>query len=455
MSDADLAFAGAARQAELIRAGEVSSRELVQLYLDRIQRHDDRLNAYRVVRAEQALAEADAADGRRGDGAGPLNGVPLAVKDDMDLAGEVTAKGSIAHGAPATRDAALIGHLREAGAVVLGKTNVPELMAMPFTETVWYGATRNPWDLDRTPGGSSGGSAAAVAAGLCAAATGSDGAGSIRAPAACCGLVGLKPSPGVVPTPPGWRGLSTYGFLTRTTADSALLHDAVKTTDGSYAEALDADLGRRRVAWSVKVPFGVRASTDATQRRAVESVVAAIGDCGHDTTQRDPDIGPVGTNVVPRYLRGIAEDAATLADPSRLDRRSRGLVRLGRRLPDAVVARADASAGPDRERLGRVFAEVDVLVLPLFTELPLRIGAFEGLGALRSLDRALNYTPFPGLCNHTGLPAVTVPAAATHGGFPLAAQLVGPLGSEPRLLALAAQLERTVGWPDRRPPGLD
>ncbi len=453
MSDADLAFAGAARQAELIRAGEVSSRELVQLHLDRIERYDGTLNAFRVVLAEQALQEADAADARRGEGMGPLNGVPIAVKDDTDLAGQVTGKGTLAVGAaPVEQDAEIVRRLRAAGAVMIGKTHVPELMTMPFTETWWHGATRNPWDLDRTPGGSSGGSGAAVAAGLCAAATGSDGAGSIRIPAACCGLVGLKPAPGVVPTPPSWRGLSTYGFLARTAQDAALLYDAVKEAGPAYGDAAHEEPQGLRIAWSIKVPLGVRARVDATQRQAVDSFAATASGLGHDVRERDPDFGLAGTNVVPRYLKGIAEDAAQVPHRDRLERHTKGLARLGALLPNAVVARAEGQAEGDRARFVRIFDDVDVVALPMFTRMPLRIGEFEGLGGARLLDGALAYVPFPGLFNHMGLPALAVPVERTEGGFPLAVQLVGPPGSEARLLAFAAQLERAAGWSARRPP---
>jgi amidase len=449
MSDADLAFAGAARQAELIRAGETSSRALVQLYLDRIARHDPEVNAYRVVFAERALEEAEAADARK-DG-GPLNGVPIAVKDDTDVKGEITAKGTIAHGGVRARvDAKIVRRLREAGAVILGKTNVPELMALPFTETLWYGATRNPWDLDRTPGGSSGGSGAAVAAGLCAAATGSDGAGSIRIPSACCGLVGLKPAQGVVPTPPSWRGLSTYGFLARTVEDARLLLE-VATGEACEAPAPEG----LKVAWSIKVPLGSRGHADAVMRGAVDSMVDTLSGLGHDVFRRDPDIGPAGFHVVARYLRGIAEDARTLPDRSRLDGRSKGLARLGALVPDAVVDHADRAAGADRERYGRIFDDADVLLTPVFTELPPRIGDYASLNALRTLDKELAYAPYAALANHMELPAIAVPTDATHDGFPLAVQLVGPQGSEARLLALAAQLEHAVGWADRRPTGFD
>src|SRR5688500_11608172 len=256
----ELAFAGVVRQAELIRSGEVSSRELVELYLERIERLDPELNAFRKVMAERALVDAQQADGRRGAGdERPLLGVPIAVKDSEDVAGELTTWGTAAHGGPAQRDNDLVARLRAAGAVILGKTNLPELAIMGATEGPAFGVTRNPWDTDRTPGGSSGGSGAAVAAGLCAAASGSDGAGSIRIPAANCGLVGLKPQRdriSLAPLTGHWYGLSAAGFLTRTVADTALLLDvaAARPSAPSYAEEASRDPGRLRVALSVKPP---------------------------------------------------------------------------------------------------------------------------------------------------------------------------------------------------------
>src|SRR4051812_20106343 len=190
----DLAFAGVARQAELVRAGEVSSRELVELYLERIERLDPQLNCFRLVMAERALTDADQADARRrSNGDRPLLGVPIALKDNIDVAGELTTHGTSAYGDPARADAEIVKRLRAAGAVILGKTLLPELAVYPWTESATFGATRNPWDLNTTTGGSSGGSAAAVAAGPAAGGMASDGGGPIPVPAARCGLFRLQP----------------------------------------------------------------------------------------------------------------------------------------------------------------------------------------------------------------------------------------------------------------------
>jgi amidase len=364
--------------------------------------------------------------------------VPVAVKDDTDVGGEVTTKGSIAHGGPAAEDAEVVRRLREDGAVIVGKTNVPELMTMAFTETLWYGATRNPWDLDRTPGGSSGGSAAAVAAGLVGAATASDGAGSIRIPAGATGLVGLKPSPGVVPTPESWNGLSTFGYVSRTAADAALL----------YRIEPEPPQQGLRITCSTKPPLATLKRPDKTMQGAFDAMREILAGLGHQVRDQDPDWKLIGPRVVTRYLRGIADDAASLPHPERLDKRSRGLARLGRLIPDALFAAARAGASEDRRRIEAGMD--DVLMLPLFTRLPSTIGEFEGLGAVRSLDKAFNHVPYPGGFNHTGLPAIAIPVEPMK-----AVQFVGPMGSEARLLGLAAQLEDAIGWPAWRPPGFE
>ena len=457
MDSDELAFAGVARQADMIRRGDVSSRELVELYLTRIERLQPELNAFRVVMAERALADAQQADARRGAGdERPLLGVPIAVKDTEDVAGEVTAWGTAAQGGPARRDNDFVARLRTAGTVILGKTNLPELAIMGSTEGPAFGITRNPWNADRTPGGSSGGSGAAVAAGMCAAATGSDGVGSIRIPASCCGLVGLKPQRdrvALAPLDEHWYGLTVTGFLTREVADTALLLDvgAQRTPARPYAQAARDDPGRLRIAVSCKAPLPpARASAEV--RRSIDQLAGALRALGHDVVERDPDYGRAADGVIVRMLSGIAQDAARIARPERLQRRTRGFARVGRLVPSALLERARRDEARHTARINELFRDHDVLLTPVSVRPPVEAAAWEGLGAARTLLGMANVYPYTGVWNMTGQPAISIPAAPSGDGLPIGAQLVGPPDGEARLLALAAQLERELRWPERRPP---
>jgi amidase len=453
---ADLAFAGAARQAELVRSGEVAARELVEACLERIERHDPQLNAYRVVFGERALTEAAQADARRRAGDGrPLLGVPIAVKDDVDVAGELTARGTRAYDAPAAQDAELVRRLRAAGAIVLGKTHVPELEILPVTESPTWGVTRNPWDLERTPGGSSGGSGAAVAAGLAGAAVGSDGGGSIRIPAGCCGVFGLKPQRGRVPEPRRrpWADISAWGPLARRVADAGLLLD-VLAGDGGFAAAAARPPGRLRVALSYKLPAPIAARADGEQRGAVETLARVLRGLGHDVVAREPEYGQVANAFTARYLRGIRADVTGAPHPERLARRTRGFARLGAAVPDALLRRALAAEAGDAERLNRVLRDADVLMTPLFTRRAVPIGTWEGRSALWTLNGIARWMGYCPPWNHTGQPAAAVPVGLTADGFPLAAQLVARPGDEATLLSLAAQLEAEIDWPRHRPPAV-
>jgi amidase len=450
--DDSLAFAGAARQAEMIRGGEVSSRELVELYLARIERFEPDLNAFRRVMGERALIDARQADGRRGAGDDrPLLGVPIAVKDSEDVGGERTGWGTAGPGAPAARDSEFITRLRAAGAVIIGKTNLPELAIMGDTEGPAFGVTRNPWDTDRSAGGSSGGSAAAVAAGLCAAATASDGVGSIRIPAANCGLVGLKPQRdriSLAPATEHWYGLSVVGFHTRTVADTALLLDVAAPEGGSYAESAREAPGRLRIGFSLKPPMP--APVDAQVKDSVRGVADVLRGLGHEVIERDPHWGRAADPSVVRYLAGIAQEAERAERPERLQRRTRGFARLGR-AAQPLLGWASRAEAQHVARLGELFRDFDVLLTPVNARPPVAAGQWEGLSAMRTLLGMALVHPFTGVWNMTGQPAVSVPGPPSPEGLPIGAQLIGPPDSEGRLLAVAGQLEAELGWPERRP----
>ena len=465
MNEIDLAFAGLACQAQMVRAGDVSSRELVELYLERIERVDPQLNSYRVVMAERALAEADQADARhRSDGERPLLGVPVAVKDNVDMAGEVTTYGTGGYGEAATRDSEIVHRLRQAGAVILGRTTLPELAAYPWTESITFGTTRNPWDPACTTGGSSGGSAAAVAAGLAPAALASDGGGSIRIPAACCGLYGLKPQRGrvsLMPDAEHWHGLSVYGSVTRSVADTALWLDVVsgraegdaesaRPPEGSFAEAAERAPGQLRIAVSTKTgPPPVKVRPEVTQ--AVEQTAELLRSLGHHVERRDPPYGWLLPLFLPRWLRGLYDDAQRLAHPDRLEGRMKALVHAGKLVTPGMVARARAAEPNFIGRLGAIFDEFDVLLTPTIPTPPWPAEKFKGRGVARATLGAADITPFTVPWNVTGQPAASVPAGFTDAGLPLAVQLVGRHHDEATLLSLSAQLESERPWAEKRP----
>jgi len=461
MDSAELVFAGIAEQARMVRDGEVSSRELVQACLERIGTLDPRLNAWRIVLADRALAEADQADARRGAGdTRPLLGVPIAVKDDIDVGATTTAWGSAATGPEVARDAACVVRLREAGAVVLGKTSVPELTVWPFTETRTFGATRNPWDPSRSPGGSSGGTGAAVASGMVGAALGSDGGGSIRIPAAWCGLFGIKPTRGLVSMEPhtdAWQGLSVNGPLARSVADGALLLDALAESkpERPFADAVRPPERRLKIAISSRklpgqLPFP---KLDAECRAALDHTASALRALGHEVVELDPDYGAgLFPHFLARYLRGIKDDADKLPHPERLEPRTRGMARLGAAWPSAAVERFRRGEAAVRERIWRSLDGADLLMTPSVAQLPPEIGRWEGRGALLTLNGVAGFVPYNAAFNVTGDPAVNVPAGFSRAGLPLGVQIVAPHHGEHTLISVAAELEEARPWADARPP---
>jgi len=351
--------------------------------------------------------------------------------------------------------------------VIVGKTTMPELGLWPFTESVTWGVTRNPWDPQRTPGGSSGGSAAAVAAGMVPAALAADGAGSIRIPAACCGLFGLKPQVDRVSRAPHDRDGShwiVFGALTRSVLDTALVLDVIASRgpggaadaaapSSSFADAARARPGRLRIAVSSSFPRGTLGRLSPDVARALEETAGLLRSLGHEVVPGDLDFGATDAPVIMGLLfRGMHDFVAEIERPERLERRSRAMARPGAVIPDRLLDRLRERERRIGARLGRLFDDHDVLLTPVLSQPPVRAGLMEGRGATVTYLWATGWVPFNVLWNSTGQPAASVPAGFTADGLPLAVQLVGRPHDEATLLSLAAALEAARPWADRRPP---
>jgi amidase len=426
----------------MLTAATITAPVLLEVYLDRIARLDPQLRSYRVVLAETARQEALAAQGRLDAGERlPLLGVPVAIKDDNDVAGQLTSCGSSAVSTPAARDAEVVRRLRAAGAVIIGKTAVPELMIFPFTESLTFGATRNPWDTALTPGGSNGG-------------------GSIRIPSGWCGLYGLKPQRDRVSLAPhddAWCGLSVNGPIARSVEDAALFLDVTTTTpapDGGFVAAAAKHPGRLRIALSTKVPPPLIAKVGKEQRAAVDEAGALLRDLGHDVVVRDPDYPPsaVYANFLPRYFRGIYDDVRVMPHQERLEKRTRNMARIGSLISDRRMATVRAAESAVAKRIQSIFDDVDVVITPGNATGPSRIGAYQRRGGISSLLFVSQRVPFFEIWNLTGQPAAALPWGLDGGGVPLSIQLVGRPSDEATLLALSTQIEAARPWAHRRPP---
>ncbi|MGH2906408.1 MAG: amidase [Solirubrobacterales bacterium] len=459
-------FAGLARQAELIAAGEATSRAVVDEALGAIERTQPTLNAFRVVRADAARTEADEADRRLAAGERlPLLGVPVAIKDDMDIAGESTSFGCEGEFPVAERDGWVAERLRAAGAIVVGKTNTPEIGQWSVTAGPAFGVTRNPWNLEHSPGGSSGGSASAVAAGIVAGAAGSDGAGSVRIPAGWTNLVGIKPQRGRVsswPDPEAFNGITVIGPLARTVGDAALMLDVLSGNHPDdlhkvpppaepFAASAQRDPGKLRIAVNYKIPFsGVPTRLDPAVRAQIDRTADVLAGLGHEVAEVRLNYALVGLGFLPRSLAGVRDWARRAPDPSRLDPRTKHNVRNGD-LVAPLLPFAREFEGVSRRAIGKVFREFDVVLMPTTAEPPFGADAINGLSDWETDKVIVGACPYAWAWNITGWPGVNVPAGFTAEGLPVGAQLLGQANSEPKLIALAAQLEDRERWHERRP----
>jgi amidase len=470
----DLLFRPATELAGLVRAGELSARELVEASLERIEAVDGRVNAFTLVDAEGALAAADAIS--PGDER-PFVGVPIGIKDlAAPVAGLVMSDGSDLYGDfTPDYDANVVRRIKEAGFVIVGKTNSPELGIVPVTEPRRFGPTRNPWDLDRTPGGSSGGSGAAVAAGMVPIAHGSDGGGSIRIPAACCGLVGLKPSRGRISRGPdlGDAVLSTDGMLTRTVEDCARSLDVMAgyepgdatwapAPDEPFVKALERDPGQLRIGLVLKAP--ITAEVDPICERAARDAAELLSGLGHEVSEVDPPWGGDEENLLALFTvlyaanigLGVAYGGMVSGrepTPESVERLTWEMFQRGLAQNSIEYLGALARLQRHARMIIEWMASYDLLLTPSLAERPLPIGTLDldGDHVLAEFARTGLFTPFTAVWNVTGQPAMSVPLFQGEDGLPAGVQLVGPPAGEALLLSVAARLEAEKPWADRRP----
>ena len=469
----DVAALDATAQAELVRRKEVKPIELVESAIARIERVNPELNA--VITPMFDLARK-AASGSLPDG--PFTGVPFVLKDLLaTYAGVRMAWGSaFMKDIVPDHDSELVARYKRAGLVILGKTNAPEFGILPTTEPHFFGSTRNPWNKEHSAGGSSGGSAAAVASGMVSIAHGNDGGGSIRVPASCCGLFGLKPTRARVPLGPdvgdAMGGLVIDHALTRSVRDSAALLDAVCGPDigdpywappraRPYVQEVGADPGKLRIAFTTQAATGTAVHADCVA--AVQDAANLCADLGHRVEEKQPEIAGemiLGAFMVV-YSAGIAEnvDGAALltgraAAPGELEPLTIALAEMGRQQTAPTYLISIAILQRISRDFQRFFADYDVLLTPTLAEPPLPLGTLESPPdhPLFGIIRSGAYVPFTPICNITGQPAMSVPLYWNADGLPIGSHFVGRFGDEATLFRLAAQLEQARPWANRRPP---
>ncbi len=464
MNSTDLAFTSALEQAQLIRDRQVSPLELVQLYLERIQRLDSQLGSYYSVAADMALADAQAKTEqlakRQNLAELPLFfGVPTAIKDLNAVAGLPCTYGSPAlKDKIATYDDGVVTRMKMAGFIILGKTATSELGSLPYTEPPGFPPTRNPWNLDYTSGGSSGGAAAAVAAGLCPIAQGSDGGGSIRGPAACCGLVGLKPTRGRVSNAPVGdyqSGISSNGPLTRSVADAAALLDVMSgyiigdpywlpNPETSFLKATQQASSQLRIAVATTIPPVGEAAMICQER--VRETAKTLEEMGHILEWECPDFTPLVEPFKIVWQAGIAAAGLPLEALSPMNSWfAQQAVSAGEYLQAVTQMQVTT------RQIVSFWETFDVLLLPTYMHPTIRVGEWADLSPEETLEKIIHWIfPCPPF-NATGLPAIALPAGFDAQGLPLSIQLIARPAAEATLIALAAQLEVMHPWSHYRP----
>jgi amidase len=472
MASSDLMFTPVGDLAARVRGGELSARELVQASLDRIDALDGEINAFIELDAERALAAADAIE--PGDER-PFAGVPIAIKSNVPVEGLcMNFASKFLQGHRPGHSAYLVRRLRDAGFVIVGTTNLPEFGILPTTEPRHTGATHNPWDLSRTPGGSSGGSAAAVAAGMVPVAHGNDGGGSIRIPAACTGLVGLKPSRGRISRGPdmGDSFLVSDGVLTRSVGETAHLLDVLAGYEvgdatwaprpaEAYGTSVRRDPGRLRIAMTAANPLEVDVDPECV--RGMHQAAELLSSLGHEVEEAAPSmpgrdalrlfIGAFG----PAVSLGISYGELLAGRPpedDEIEPLSRAIHEQAQEITSVGYLGAVAQLQALARGLVAFFAGYDLLLTPALAERPLEIGDCTGVGEdpMADLARSGRFTPFTSLFNVTGQPAIAIPIGFGEDNLPTCVQLVGkPLG-EDTLLQVASQGESARPWAQHRPP---
>ncbi|MBW4433277.1 MAG: amidase [Pelatocladus maniniholoensis HA4357-MV3] len=461
MNSIDLAFTPALEQARLIRHREVSPLELVQIYLERIQRLNPQLGSYFTVTAEQAIADAKAKTEMlvNSKELPPFFGVPISIKDLNPVAGVPCNFGNPAllNNIPDFDDG-VVTRIKQAGFILLGKTATSELGSFPYTEPTGFPPARNPWNLEYTPGGSSGGAAAAVAAGLCAIAQGSDGGGSIRGPVACCGLVGIKPARGrVTHAPVGDRlsGIATNGPIARTVADAAALLDVMSgyvtgdpywlsDPEPSFLVASKERIGKLRVAYATAIPpIG---TADANCQQGVLQTVKLLAELGHTVEEKSPDFSGLVEPFQVVWQTGVA---ASGLPPEALQPVNRWL--LARSGSAGEYLQAVYQMQMVSRQIVAFFDTVDILILPVYLHSPIRVGEWAHLSPEETFQNIVNWiAPCP-VANATGLPAIALPVGFDANGLPISVQLIGKPAAEAILISLAAQIETAKPWIEHRP----